>query len=50
MSDSIKIDDLMKEFSEAFDEQLRSMPGEEFHIELEENAKPFCLTAPRAIP
>ena len=33
MSDSIKIDDLMKEFSEVFDEQLRSMPGEEFHIE-----------------
>ena len=26
------------------------MPGEEFHIELEENAKQFCLTAPRAIP
>ena len=29
---------------------IRAMDGEQFHIHLSANAKPFCITSPRSIP
>lgn len=40
---------IMAEFSTVFDGQIRTMPGEKFHISLTENARPFCVTTPRTI-
>ena len=33
-----------------FDGQIRVMQGEEFHLSLTANAKPFCVNTPRMIP
>ena len=41
---------IMSEFPSVFDGQIRTMPGEKFHISLTENAHPFCVTTPRTIP
>ena len=41
---------IMAEFPSVFDGQVRTMPGEKFHISLTEGARPFCVTAPRSIP
>ena len=35
-------DNLLKEFPSVFDEQIRTMTGEEFHISLIKDAKPFA--------
>ena len=35
------LDNIMKEFPSVFDGQIRTMVGEEFHISLTDNAKPF---------
>ena len=43
-------EDLIKEFPTVFDGQIRTMPGEVFKIMLHEDAKPFCVSAPRTIP
>lgn len=42
--------DIIKEFPTVFDGRIRCMPGEEFTIHLKEDAKPFCVTAPRRVP
>ena len=49
-SDHVTADDLMNEFPRVFDGKIRAMPGEEFRIQLEDDAVPFCVKAPRAIP
>ena len=33
-----------------FDGQIRTMPGEKFHIFLTDDARTFCITTPRTIP
>ncbi len=43
-------EDLIKQFPEVFSDDIKVMPGEEFHIKLSEDAKPFCVNTPRAIP
>ena len=43
-------DQIMAEFPSVFDGQIRTMPGEQFHISLTEDARPFCVTTPRSIP
>ena len=43
-------DNILKEFPSAFDEQIRTMTDEEFHIHLTQDAKPFCINTPRSIP
>ena len=40
----------MKEFPTVFDGQVRVMEGEQFHIKLQDNAVPFCVKTPRAVP
>ncbi len=40
---------LMLEFSPVFDGQVRTMPGEQFHISVTDDAKPFCVSTPRTI-
>ena len=42
-------DQIMAEFPSVFDGQVRMMPGEQFHISLTEDARPFCVTTPRSI-
>ena len=44
------MDDLIKEFPEAFDRKVRVMPSEIFNIELTEDAKQYCVTNPRPVP
>ena len=39
-----------REFPSVFDGQINTMDGEEFHITLTEDAQPFCVNTPRAIP
>ena len=41
---------LMAAFPTVFDGQIRVMQGEEFHIEIDDTAKPFCVHTPRTIP
>ena len=41
---------IMSEFPSVFDGQVRTMPGEQFHISLTDEARPFCVTSPRTIP
>ncbi len=43
-------DQIMSEFPSLFDGQIRTMPGEEFHISLTEDAHPFCVSTPHTIP
>ena len=42
--------DVRGEFPSIFDGQVRTMDGETFHITLTEDAQPFCVNTPRAIP
>ena len=42
--------EIMAEFPSVFDGQIRTMPGEKFHILLTANAQLFCVTTPRTIP
>ena len=41
---------VVTEFPMVFDGIIRAMDGEQFHIHLSANAKPFCVTSPRTIP
>ena len=41
---------IMREFPSVFDGRIKTMDEEKFHITLAENAKPFCVNTPRAIP
>ena len=43
-------EDLIDEFPTVFEDCVKAMEGESFHIELTEEAKPFCVKTPRAIP
>ena len=43
-------DSVVNEFPTVFDGIIRAMDGEQFHIHLSSNAKPFCVTSPRSIP
>ena len=49
-SSQAKSDDLIAEFPSVFDDQVKAMEGEQFHIVLTEEAKPFCVKTPRAVP
>ena len=40
----------MKEFPSVFNGQIKPMEGEEFHISITDDAKPFCLKTPKAVP
>ena len=42
--------EINRAFPTAFDGQIRMMEGEEFHISLTTDAKPFCINTPRSIP
>ena len=42
--------EITRAFPTVFDEQVRTMEGEEFHISLMTDAKPFCNNTPRSIP
>ena len=46
----ITADDLVWEFPTVFGRQVRLMDGELFSIKLKNDAKPFCVNAPRSIP
>jgi len=43
-------DAVIGKYPTVFDGQTRTMQGEEFHICLAANAKPFCAHTPRTIP
>ena len=43
-------DQIMSEIPSVFDGQIRTMPGETFHISLTDDVRPFCVTTPRTIP
>ncbi len=47
---NVTADQIMSEFPSVFDGQIRAMPGEEYHISLTDEARPFCMTTPRTIP
>ena len=40
----------VQEFPTVFDGNINSMEGEEFHIYLTDDARPFCVNTPRSIP
>ncbi len=42
--------DIRREFPSVFDGRIKTMNGENFHITLREDAQPFCVNTPRAIP
>ena len=44
------MDDLKQEYPTVFDGRIRTMEGEEFHISLTADAKPFCVNTPRSVP
>ena len=39
----------MRESPSVFDGQIKTMEGEKFHISLTDDAKPFCVNAPRTV-
>ena len=43
-------DSIVTEFPMVLNCIIRTVDGEEFHIHLSSNAKPFCVTSPRFIP
>ena len=49
-SNKITAENLIQEFPTVFDGKIRVMDGEKFRIQLNDNAKPFCVSAPRTIP
>ena len=42
--------DIRADYPEVFHGQIKTIKGEQFHISLTENAKPFCVHTPQAIP
>jgi hypothetical protein len=46
----ISSEDLINEFPTVFDDQVKPMEGESFHIKLTDEFKPFCVKTPRTIP
>ena len=49
-SHPVSIFDIKREFPPVFDGHIKTMDGEKFHIALTDNAEPFCVHTPRAIP
>ena len=49
-SEEVTSEDLIKEFPSVLDNTVKLMEGEQFHIALVDEAKPFCVHTPRAIP
>ena len=43
-------EDLIREYPQVFSDVPRPMPGEQFHIGLEDDVVPYCVTTPRTIP
>ena len=43
-------DVIMKDYPTVFNNQIKIMEGEKFHILLSEDTKPFCVNTPRSIP
>jgi len=41
---------MMQEFRRMFDGNIKTIEGEQFHINLTDNAKPFRVSTPRTIP
>ena len=41
---------MVSEYPTVFDGHIRSMQGEQFHISLMDDAKPFCVNTPWSIP
>ena len=41
---------VVQEFPAIFDGNINSMEGEQFHIYLTDDVKPFCVNTPRSIP
>jgi len=41
---------MMQEFPRVFDGNIKTMEGEQFHINLTDNEKPFRVSTPRTIP
>ena len=44
------LDDVIAGYPLVFDGHTKNTEGEEFHIELAEDAQPFCVHTPRAVP
>ena len=42
--------DIMNKYPSVFDGQIKTMEGEQFHIALTDDAKPFCVHTSRTIP
>ncbi len=49
-SQNVTSEDLVKEFPAVFSDEVRPMEGENFHIAVTDDAKPFCVKTPRTIP
>ena len=43
-------EEIMQEFPSVFDDQIRALEGEMFHITLIDNVTPFCVKALRSVP
>ena len=50
LKSSVTAEQIMAEFPTVFDGKIRTMPGEQFHISLRDDARPFCVTTPRTVP
>ena len=48
--EQVTSDSLIKEFPSMFDSKVKPIEGEQFHIALVDNAKPFFINTPRMIP
>ena len=46
----LTVDHIISEYPTVFDGQIRSMQGEQFHISLMDDTKPFCVNTPWSIP
>ena len=50
ISKSPTAEDLVGQFPTVFDDRIRIMEGEKFHISLTPGATPFCVKTPRTVP
>ena len=48
--EKLTAEDFISEFPSVLNGQVRVMAGETFRIHLKDNARPFCVSAPRMIP
>ena len=45
----LTVDHILSEYPTVFDGQIRNMTGEQFHISLMDDDRPFCVNTPRSI-